>query len=57
MKNLTKEELNLINQHFYCTEPKKRKDVEVYVCERTGDLHFINKDTNTTICVIQECKY
>ena len=54
MKELDKEYLN---QYYHCTEPKKNKNVDVFVCEETADLHFINVKTKKTEHIVKASRY
>ncbi len=48
------EEINqLLNEYYYKTEPKQDPNIEMYVCEETADLHFIDNTTRQTMYVIK----
>ena len=45
MKSIEKRNLEiekLLNEHYHRTNPVSDKNIHMYVCEETADLHFLN---------------
>ena len=53
-KKLTSAQTKLMNQYYHCTEPKENPDIDVFVCEDTADLHFIDQVTEETIGIVRD---
>jgi len=57
MKITKNKDSKFLNEYYYKTEKKSNDDIEVFVCEDTCYLHFINMKTNKTIHIITNTNY
>jgi hypothetical protein len=46
----------LLQEYYYGTKPKTDLNIQMYVCESSADLHFINK-AGETIHIIRNNEY